>query len=123
MNISELKTGMKVVLKDGTTCIVMRGIRREFGSEEDCLVFLDTDGRIGIDNYSEDMIIKKSYVRDYSKFDIEEVYISTNINHTLQKNGWWKLIWKREPVVEEITADEAMKRLEKQSGKRIKIIR
>lgn len=123
MTKKDLETGMKVVLKDGTKCIVMRGIRHEFGSEEDCLVFLDTDGRTCIDNYSEDMIMKKSYEYDLSKFDIEEVYISTNLNHTLQKNGWWKLIWKREPVVEEITADEAMKRLEEQSGKRIKIIR
>ena len=123
MTKKDLKTGMKVVLKDGTKCIVMRGIRREFGLEEDCLVFLDTDGRTDIDNYSEDIIMEKSDWYDLSKFDIEEVYISTNLNHTLQKNGLWKLIWKREPVVEEITADEAMKRLEEQSGKRIKIIR
>ena len=38
------------------------------------------------------------------------------------ENVKWTSIWKRENV-EEITADEAMKRLEEQSGKKIKIIR
>lgn len=112
MTISDLKTGMKVVQRDGMEFFVALNTKTE-----DILVSDRGWQKLShLDNNLKSNLFPSS--------DIVKVYESSYENYLSSVIGWSK-IWDVDdkPEVEEITADEAMKRLEEQSGKKVKIIR
>ena len=70
----------------------------------------------------------KTGVRVTHKNGITSIFIiddyGNEYHFTNPENVDWELLWeiKEEPKIEEISADEAMRRLEEQSGKKVKII-
>lgn len=113
MKKSDLKSGMKVVCSNGSELIVSLGTL--YG---DIIMDLSRDSYNKLLYYTDDLYNISSV---YQEYNIDKVYKNKGENYIV--NPEWELLWEREPEVEEITADEAMKRLEEQSGKKVKIIR
>ena len=111
MTKSELKTGMRVEYRDGTTGLVM------LDTNQGSIICGKCWARLN--DYNEDLTTDY----DCEESDIVAVYEQeyAYLMPTLENMG--KLAWKEEPEVEEISADEAMRRLEQSSGKKIKITR
>lgn len=112
MNRRGLKDGYKIKLRNGLICFVSDGM------------LISDESTFGLWTcYNEDLtkISNKAY-------DVMCVYAIAGIG-SVDKGSkiekLWDKIWERqeEPDVEEITSDEAMRRLEESSGKKIKITR
>ena len=113
MTKKDLKTGMRVTTRNGNKY----------------LIFLNTNDGDYMANYNRETYVALHNVDDNlssscsSDFDIIEVYAFTNGGGLLDPDNYWEKIWNRETEIEEISADEAMRRLEQSSGKKIKITR
>ena len=125
MTKKDLKTGMRVTYKNGMTSIL---IINDYDDDDEDHVFVEfgnNPARMRLCDYSDDL--KLAPHRCDGKYDIVKVERSKNLwfIFTNPKNVDWELLWERkeEPEIEEISADEAMRRLEEQSGKKVKIIR
>lgn len=118
MTKKDLKSGMRLSFRNHRDAIYL-----DLHQSSNNVIFLD-GGLDEIDNWGDDL--KVSHCDD---FDIMKVSICKDytVRRLFSKNHDvnWTTIWERkeEPEVEEISAEEAMKRLEEQSGKKVKIIR
>ena len=119
MKKSELKVGQKVVLRDGGEYLYIPIFRGDF-TKIDADDTLDIYSNLNLEWYNEDLIDND----EDEDNDIMSVYSCTSFSTLLSDLSKvnWNLVWEREEV-EKITADEAMKRLEEQSGKKVKIVR
>ena len=85
---------------------------------------LDPEEFIDMSDYDDEF--KQTYDED-EDYDIMSIYecVDDSRNYLLSDLSKvnWTLVWERLEEVEEITAEEAMKRLEKQAGKKVKIVR
>lgn len=123
MTKKDLKTGMRVTYKNGMTSIL---IINDYDDDEDhaFVEFGNTPARMRLSDYRDDLKLATYHPND--DFDIVKVERSKNLWFIFTtKIVDWELLWERkeEPEIEEISADEAMRRLEEQSGKKVKIIR
>lgn len=97
MKKSDLKTGMKVVCNDGTSYIVLLGVRHNYfnlkNEIQDILVDPVTESYdwLVLDHYSDDL-----YDEYQSKFNIKQIYIPNHPYDIFYINKGWKLIWERE---------------------------
>jgi hypothetical protein len=115
MTKKDLKTGMKVTTLNGN----------------EYLVFMDIAGGNGLANYNRRTWLPLCDINDdlecmcNRSLDVIRVCVTPFIADLLNKDATWNTLWEREeePVIEEITAEEAMRRLEESSGKKIKITR
>lgn len=116
MTKKDLKTGMKVIYEfDSLQGIVL------LGADDDDSVIYNLGDKAPAGTLFEDIRSDLSTTTAYGK--IIEVFKPNKIGYIFSGLVEWKSIWKREPEIEEISADEAMRRLEQSSGKRIKITR
>lgn len=124
MKKSDLKIGQKVVWRNGTEQIYFP--TSYVGID---LITINSSGekRSGslLSRWDDDF---KDITHNQRLYDVVSVWdcgssVISIFNDT--SKVYWNKIWERieESEVEEITADEAMKRLEEQSGKKVKIIR
>ena len=120
MKKSDLKIGQKVVWRDGTEQIYFP--TSYVGVD---LITINSNCGSLLSEWDDDF---KDIKYSQRLFDIVSVWdcgssVVSIFNDT--SKVYWNKIWERieESEVEEITADEAMKRLEEQSGKKVKIIR
>lgn len=121
MNIKDLKTGMRIITRNGDEYIVLKNVKTPYGRVEDMYVLKD-GGWMSSSSYNEDLTIKG---KTNSNYDIMEVYaqnqgkyidgsvISTNNVKNMD------LIWKRENIKKEMTISE----IEKELGYSIKIVK
>lgn len=95
MTKSELKTGMIVVLANGTEYMVYKGIQVSFGNVDSALVA--TDGRdcwLDLDNYNENLTAKREY-KDLDIVKVIEVshpYAFIRPNYDSKRR---KVLWSR----------------------------
>lgn len=123
MKKSELQAGQKVVTRDGGEYVwfpVFGGCGFFHVSKNE----LDPEEFIDISDYDDEL--KETYDEE-EDYDIMSIYecVDDSRNYLLSDLSKvnWTLVWERLEEVEEITAEEAMKRLEKQAGKKVKIVR
>lgn len=123
MTKKDLKTGMKVVKRDGDE-YVWFPVFGEYGFFHVSRNKLDPEETIDISDYDDEL--KETYDEE-EDYDIMSIYecVDDSRNYLLSDLSKvnWTLVWERSEEVEEITAEEAMKRLEKQAGKKVKIVR
>lgn len=116
MKKSELKAGQKVVQRNGCDFIY-------FPNNKGFELISFLGGLNYISAYGYDL---KDTLRHNREYDITSVYECNNNSITNIFTNYseveWSLVWREEPQIEEITAEEAIKRLEEQSEKRIKIV-
>lgn len=118
MTKKDLKSGMRLSFRNHSEAIYL-----DLHQSSRNVILLN-GGFDDIDNWEDDL-----KVSHYADFDIMKVSICEDytVGRLFSKNDDvnWRTIWERkeEPEVEEISAEEAMKRLEEQSGKKVKIIR
>lgn len=112
MKKSELKTGMKVTLRNKTeyTVVLNTGYEDALISKRGWLALNDYDSLL---NFTGECL--------GSGYDIIKVERPDFVNFFSVIIDW-ELAWEREEV-EEITGDEAMRRLAEQAGHEVKIIR
>ena len=116
MTKKDLKTGMKVIYEFGS----LQGIVLLGTDDEDDAIYNLGDkapGRTLFGDVRSDLSTTTVYG------EIIEVFKPNKIGYIYSGLVEWESIWKREPGIEEISADEAIRRLEQSSGKRIKITR
>ena len=96
MTLSELKTGMIVVLADGRECMAYKGFHTSFGNVDAALVA--TDGSncwFDLSNYNEDLTARK---REYKDLDIVKVievphpYAFIRMDYDTKRR---KVLWSR----------------------------
>ena len=124
MKKNELKNGMLLETRHGKKLLYIDGCSFSnvyFPPKKIDLISIDGDGWMSTDSYNDDFL--ESYCSD-SEWNIEKIYICKDISFqyiiTTPKGVSWELFWSRNEI-EEITADEARRRLEESSGKKIKI--
>lgn len=108
MTKSDLKTGMKVILRNGREYTI--ALNTCYGD-----LLLSDEGTYCDMNYNDDLLYY-----GYCSLDITDIYKPTKTNHMNSKNRW-EPIWKRN-LVDEISLQEAVDMLKKVTGKNIKII-
>jgi uncharacterized protein YkvS len=111
MTKKDLKTGMRVKYRDGTTGLVM------LDTNQGSIICGKLWARI--DDYNDDLTTNYNH-REY---DIIAVYEQSYAYFMPNLADIGDLIWEEALEVEEISADEAIRRLEQSSGKKIKITR
>jgi hypothetical protein len=122
MDKSELKAGQKLVDRDGNEYVYLPvidgyGFLCVSGSR------LDPYDTIDIGDYTDELKEDFNEDEDYDIMSVFECLDGSFINiiSDLKKVNWTK-VWEREPEFEEISAQEAMDRLESFSGKKVKIV-
>lgn len=108
MTKSDLKTGMRVILRNGREYTV--ALNTCYGD-----LLLSDDGTYCDMNYNDDLLYY-----GYCSLDITDIYKPTKTNHMNSKNRW-EPIWRRN-LVDEISLQEAVDMLKKVTGKNIKIV-
>lgn len=71
MNIKDLKTGMRIITRNGDTYIVLKNVKTPYGRVEDMYV-QKNGGWMSSSSYNEDLTIKGERNSDY---DIMKVYV------------------------------------------------
>lgn len=107
MKLSELKTGMRVFLRNGDEAVVFKNM--DYRTDYDSNIFLDFNGRFtSFEVYTEDM---KDY-EGFSNLDIMKVYrIKDNYNvmtklSELRKDDYELIYEREEPPVEKLTKSQ-----------------
>jgi hypothetical protein len=106
MKKSDLKTGMRVVLRNRDDYLVMLDCShfytRVIDTGEDLLLSLSF-GFVRLKDYSDDL---KLITEEY--YDIVEVYISESPGNILNRDRDWRLIWERKPEIISVKIEEAL---------------
>lgn len=129
MTKSDLRTGMIVKLREGTEFVVFKNAVVNlceiiFEPQEDIIVNSNIGQWHYLSSYNSNLtFVANSYDDcDCARFDIMEIYMSKDplslMNLSIRRNEW-KLLWKREDSVKEIT----MKDIEEKFGCKVKIVR
>lgn len=97
MKREHLRTGMKVVCKNGVDLIVLLDVDESFLLQRKCDM---GSGVIKLRNYND----KLEYTANRN-YDIDKVYKPTNLRNIFEdKKEYWELIWTRPTVVDWDTA-------------------
>lgn len=120
MNIKDLKTGMRIITKNGDEYIVLENVKTPYKKVENMYISKD-GGWMSESSYNEDLTIKDTINSDY---DIMEVYVQNqgeyiDGNLIINKVENMDLIWKRNEHKKEMTISE----IEKELGYSIKIVK
>lgn len=99
MKLKDLKTGMRIILRDGQEYIVLKNVITPCTSEKEVDMYICTDGGwMSSISYNDDLTAKN---REYKKFDIIKVYAQNNGEYidarVLDKNAlvYMDKIWER----------------------------
>lgn len=119
MELKDLKTGMRIILRNGEESIVLKDVVTPYNEQADIYISI-SGGWMSSNDYNNDLTCKD----DYKKYDIMKVYAQHEGRFIdggiLQKNAIKEmdLIWVREET-KEMTISE----IEKKLGYPIKIIK
>ena len=114
MKKSDLKTGMKVTLRNGYECIVLRNFAYEFPSDIDVLISINTNhywfsfdsynDDLSYDGYNDDLSQQDPQGNEYDIVKVESPDHALLVFDTIQKSNpkygfkghKWNLEWKRD---------------------------
>ena len=106
MKKSDLKTGFKVIKKDGSECLVLLNYNSSYREKEDLIV--DMNGNFNwdtIEAYNEDLTHS-----EYEDLNIIEVLKSEHCYSVFQDQNRFKSIWKKDQTPE-YTMEELTEKL------------
>lgn len=111
MELSDLKTGMRIVTRDGKEYIVLKDVKTPYKKIEDMYISIKNDSWLCSSNYDENMKVNSGN----KKFDIMKVYAQNNgeyidasVLETKTKD--MDLIWERKKL-RKMTVSEICKAL------------
>jgi predicted CoA-binding protein len=109
---SDLKTGMRVQLRDGDTYLTLRDADTPLGHED--MLLVNPSGWFNGSDYNDDLTGKYNKV-----FDVVKVFEAPNaITNIINLSAPSKLLWQRTETKEMTVAE-----IEKELGYKIKIIK
>ena len=112
MKLKDLKTGMRIILRNGQECIVLEDVITPYEEGKEDMYILVNGGWMSSNSYNDDLTCKGNS-RDY---DIMEVYAQNNGEHidgsVLDKNAlkYMDKIWERKEK-RKMTVSEICKEL------------
>lgn len=106
MKLTDLKTGWRVELRNGSTCIVLRDCETEqYGNQDIMFISIGNIGFIIGDGYNADMTC--SYDEDWSReYDIMKVYSDYVDGGVFDVDRKLPLIWERKEELKDMTLSE-----------------
>ena len=96
MKLKDLKTGMRIILRNGQEYIVLNNVITPYKEKGDIYILVD-GGWMSSSSYNDDLTCKG----DYKEYDIMKVYVQNNGNYldgdVLQRDAIknMDLIWER----------------------------
>lgn len=114
MKKSDLRTGMRVTLRNGKKRIVLLQFKHEYDKETDVIVDTQISSWNPLSSYDEDLKHRNYYDNDIVKIEVpEHVYVvfGTDSYHN------YKMIWERNDT-KEMTVEEIQQAL----GYKIKVV-
>lgn len=115
---SDLRTGMRVTIKDGGVFIVMLNTDSIYSASGDILTSIN-NGYLELSDYKQDLTF---YNSNFSKYDIVKIENIAHINFIFDSNPEYKVVWEREAPPKEMTLEEVNKIIQKVKGFKVKII-